>query len=80
MKAKLADIPLGLPADEVLKRAGRGTRSRDLGLDPDEQGYLGGVQGHIFEWEYPWGYLVFKRRRWGEDDAHCYRVVEKREK
>lgn len=76
--SKLADIPLGLSADEVRKRVGQPKRTRRLGEDPDSRGVLAGVVGKVFEWEYPWGYLTFKRRRYGA--AHCYRVVEKRPK
>ncbi len=74
----MTEIPLGLPADEVRKRVGQPERSRGLGEDLDARGVLAGVVGKIIEWEYPWGYLVFKRRRYG--GAHCYRVVEKRVK
>jgi hypothetical protein len=75
------EIPLYTTGDETLKRAGKPLRTRRLGLDPDEAGYFAGLQGRIYEWEYPWGVLVLKRRR-AEDGSgpHCYRVVEKREK
>ena len=78
VKGKLAEIPLGTPADEVLKRWKRPLRTKRLGKDKDQRGTLGGIVGKVFEWEYPWGRLTFKRRRHG--GAHCYRVVEKRMK
>jgi len=71
-------VPLGLPADEVLKRVGRGKRSKKLGIDTDERSLMNGKPGYIVEWEYSWGVLVFKRRE--VDGVHCYRVVEKRAK
>jgi hypothetical protein len=73
---KMAEIPLGTPADEVRKRWKKPLRTKDLGKDP--HGTVAGVAGHVVEWEYPWGSLVFKRRRYG--GARCYRVVEKRVK
>lgn len=76
MKANL--VSLGLPADEVLRRVKRPKRTRRLGLDPDLRGWMGGIQGKVFEWVYPWGVLVFKRRRDEGHGPHCYRVVEKR--
>jgi len=75
---KMAQIPLGMPADEVRRRVGQPKRTRRLGKDKDPRGTLGGIVGKVFEWEYPWGILMFKRRRYG--GAHCYRVVEKRMK
>jgi len=74
--AKMAEIPLGTPADEVRKRWRQPLRTRRLGRDKDPRGTLGGVVGKVFEWEYAWGILMFKRRRYG--GAHCYRVVGKR--
>jgi len=66
---KMAEVPLGMPADDVLKLWGPGLRSKKLGEDE---------QGHIVEWEYVWGFLVFRRRKRGK--IRCYRVVEKRVK
>ena len=82
VKNRLTQVPLGLPADEVLRRVKRPKRTRHLGLDPDLRSWMNGMQGKVFEWEYSWGVLVFKRRR-ADDDGHgphCYRVVEKRAK
>ena len=63
------EVPLGMPADEVLKKWGKGKKSIDLGKDK---------QGVVVGWEYPWGLLVFKRRK--RKGVTCYRVVEKRAK
>lgn len=76
--ARMAQIPLGTPADKVLKRWGKPLRVRDLGKDKDKRSTMAGVVGYVVEWKYRWGVLVFKRRRYG--GAHCYRVVEKRAK
>jgi len=72
----MAQVPIGLPADEVLKRVGRPERTKSLGVDPD--GFFAGVKGYAVEWEYPWEYLVLKRRE--VDGVTCYRVMEKRPK
>lgn len=74
--ARMAQIPVGTPADKVLKRWGKPLRVRDLGEDKDKRAAMAEVVGYVVEWEYPWGSLVFKRRRYG--GAHCYRVVEKK--
>lgn len=68
-----------MPADKVLKRWGKPLRVKDLGEDKDKRAVMAeGVKNYIIEWEYPWGVLTFKRRRYG--GAHCYRVVGKRVK
>lgn len=77
---KMAEVPLGTPADVARRRWRYRAKIRSLGEDPDPRGVMAGKPGYIFEWEFPWGVLVFKRRRWGENSAHCYRVVEKKAK
>ena len=73
--ARMAQVPLGMAADKVLKRWKKPLRVKDLGEDKDKRGEFVGEKGHVVGWEYPWGFLTFKRRRYG--GAHCYRVMEK---